>query len=537
MKGIVRTMARTLPNSRTPRIAFGWGVALLVPCVSLQVGCSTTLGGESPAGDGAGAQAGTSGPGSGGASGNATGGASGNATGGASGNATGGSATGGSATGGSAGTTPVCMPGVIDPGRSPMRRLNGFEYDNTVRDLMGATKKYSTTWPADNQAANSGFSNAADHLRVDRLVAEGFQKAAEEMAAAAVANLGALAPACNPTMMGAESCARSFIQAFGKQAFRRPLVDEEVTRYLGLFTTGSTGATYNDGVSLVIEAVLQSPNFLYRLEFGDPTATGNVVPLTSYELATRLSYFLWSTMPDDALFAAADANTLTTPAELGAQTERMLQNDHAKAMVRQFHREWLQVERAMMTKAVEFYPTYAIDLAAELVFEADRFMENVYWNNGSLLTLLTAPYSFMNGTLAQHYGIPGSAGTALVRVDLDPAQRSGILTLGGFFGRPRRGRSDVAVHGASSCASTCSADRESTTERHRDHASGGHTHDDDTPTLRGPCGGRVHRLSRVHRIPSVSCSRTSTLSAAGGTWTTGSRSTRVVKYRSHRVPT
>jgi hypothetical protein len=223
-------------------------------------------------------------------------------------------------------------------------------------------------------------------------------------------------------------------------------VDEEVTRYLALFTTGSTSATYNDGVSLVIEAMLQSPHFLYRLEFGDLTATGDVVPLTPHELASRLSYFLWSTMPDPALFATADANELSTADQVAAHAQRMLQDNQAKAMVRQFHREWLQLERAMMTKAAEYYPTYNIDLAAELVFEGDTFVEDVYWNSGSLTSLLTAPYTFMNAKLAQHYGVPGITGEQLVKVDVDPTRRSGILTLGAFLAGHASAKQTSPIH-------------------------------------------------------------------------------------------
>jgi hypothetical protein len=351
----------------------------------------------------------------------------------------------GSVTGTGGGGGGVVVPpvsacnGTISPGRSFIRRLNGGEYDATLRDLVLATKFYSSTFPPDEQGATGGFSNNAASLVVSELLAEGYQRAAEEQAAGALAGLDKLAPTCNRTSMGDAACAKSFIQAFGKKAFRRPLATDEVTRYQNVYTQGSTGATYNDGISLVIEAMLQSPHFLYRVEIGTtPAAGATVAPLNQYELASRLSYFVWRSMPDATLFTAADNNQLSSVDQIKAQVDRMMtapdDKNRARLMVTAFHREWLHSTKVLSApKAATLYPNFTGTLKEDLVREADAFIEDVFWNSGSLKTLLTASYSFMNANVAKHYGINSVTGTNFVKTNMDPTQRSGYLTLAGFL--------------------------------------------------------------------------------------------------------
>src|SRR5262249_20705287 len=138
-----------------------------------------------------------------------------------------------------------------------------------------------------------------------------------------------------------------FIQTFGKRAWRRPLAAAEVDALAGVFTAGRMGTDFATGIQLVIQALLQSPHFLYRVEFGVPTplAGTNVVLLTDYELASRLSYFLWNSMPDDALFAAADAGTLHTKDQIAAQARRMIDDSRAHDAVANFDQQWLQLNK------------------------------------------------------------------------------------------------------------------------------------------------------------------------------------------------
>jgi hypothetical protein len=182
--------------------------------------------------------------------------------------------------------------------------------------------------------------------------------------------------------------------------------------------------------------MLQSPNFLYRVEVGEPTPGATAVPLTPYELATRLSYFLWGSMPDAELFAAADADALSTVEQLTAQAQRLLEAPSAHSAVSEFHREWLAWDGVVESvKSVQDFPSWTPQLPEDLLTEALTFGDNVFWNDGRLATFLTAPYSFMNGAVARHYGLsvqPGDEST-FVKVALDTTERSGILTLGAFL--------------------------------------------------------------------------------------------------------
>lgn len=406
-----------------------FGAALLAG----QLGCTGLVGpGDKPS-EVSNPGGGNTGSGSGSGPGQGGGGLSPGGTGGSTGTGAGPVVVGG--TGGTAVPTQPACDGTIKPGKSYIRRLNGGEYDATVRDLVLATKTYSSGFPPDEQGATGGFSNNAASLVVGELLAEAYQRTAEELATAALASLDKLAPACNRTSMGDAACAKSFIEGFGKRAFRRPLAADEVTRYQTVYTAGAMGATFNDGISLVIEAMLQSPHFLYRVEIGEaPAANATYTPLTQYELATRLSYFLWRSTPDSMLLAAADAKQLATPEQMKTQIDRLLQDNRAHQMVLAFHREWLHLNRTLSaTKVADHYPMWKPEFQADLMREADAFVEDVFWKDGKLSTLLTAPYSFVNASLAPIYGAKGVTGTALVKTNLDPTQRAGILTTGAFL--------------------------------------------------------------------------------------------------------
>ncbi|HEY8927239.1 MAG TPA: DUF1592 domain-containing protein, partial [Polyangia bacterium] len=356
---------------------------------------------------------------------------------------------GGAGADGSGGSRPVsvtdvdslagaCVAGTINPGRSPLRRLTSYEYDNTVRDLVGLSASPSTgvsfsmAFPAEAYAV---FTNGADYQSVSDQLVAAYMEAAEEIAAAVASQPGMLAPSCDPDAMGAMTCATSFIGAFGKKAFRRPLTADEVASYQDLFVDGSADGTFEAGIAEVIAAMLQSPHFVYRVELSQPPSGSTVVAVKSYEMATRLAYLVWGSMPDAALFDAADANQLTTTAALRLQVQRMVDDPRAHDMVRRFHREWLGLDYIIgASKSPTLFPTWNSQLAADLLTESETFVDSVFFGEGSLATLLTAPYSYLNGNLATHYGLAMPAGaTTFVRVGLDPTQRAGILTQGAFL--------------------------------------------------------------------------------------------------------
>ncbi len=325
----------------------------------------------------------------------------------------------------------VCA--TLSPGATPLRRLTQSEYDNTVRDLLGDTTSPATAFPPDQRVGD--FSNTAVALTVSPLLAQSYESAAEALATTALSHLGTIV-ACDTTAMGEDTCAKQFIATFGQRAYRRPLTPDEQTAFFTLYTTNHTGADYNNGIQSVVEAFLQSAPFLYRPEFGTMAkAQGTVVPLTSYEMASRLSYFLWGSMPDDALFAAAAGDALQTGDQVSAQATRMIADPKAHPAVSQFFSEWVGVDEIdNAPKDPTTYADYTPDVRDAMKAETLAFADWVMWQSDAKLgTLLTAPVSFVNQSLAAIYGVTGITGTAMQEVQLDPTQRAGIVTQAGVM--------------------------------------------------------------------------------------------------------
>jgi hypothetical protein len=321
------------------------------------------------------------------------------------------------------------------PGPAPARRLTRWEYNNTVRDLLGDETRPADAFPADEEAL--GFSNNAAALTTSSTLVQSYLLAAEGVAERATADLTSLLPCAMPAG-GDEACARQFVSSFGRRAFRRPLDDGEVEAMVGLYRAGAAGGGAREGVRLVIEALLQSPPFLYRLEFDPaPGASAASVPLGPWALASRLSYFLWGSMPDDELFAAAEAGRLAGPDEVAAEARRMLADPRARAMVARFHEEWLDYDRVLAVgrgKSAQYFPEWSADYAPLMLEEARAFVGHVVFDDpaGDLTTLLTAPYTFVNARLGSFYGLEGApAGEAFGRVEA--GGRAGLLTLGALL--------------------------------------------------------------------------------------------------------
>jgi hypothetical protein len=338
----------------------------------------------------------------------------------------------GGASGSGASTTQaVCT--TLSPGASPLRRLTQAEYDNTVRDLLGDTTSPATAFPPDQRQGD--FSNTAVALTVSPLLAQSYQSAAEALATTAVGHLSTIVP-CDTAAMGEEACATQFIATFGKRALRRPLTQDEQSGFMALYEANRAGADYNNGIQSLIEAILQSAPFLYRPEFGTTSlAQGTVVPLTSYEMASRLSYFLWGSMPDDTLFAAADADALKTPAQVAAQATRLLADPKAHPAVTQFFAEWMGVDEiASAPKDPTVYASYTPQMVGAMQQETLAFADWAIWqSDAKLATLLTAPVSFVNQSLAPVYGLTGITGDTVQQVKLDPTQRAGLITEAGVM--------------------------------------------------------------------------------------------------------
>jgi hypothetical protein len=332
--------------------------------------------------------------------------------------------------------SPACVNAAPNPGRSPLRRLNLTEYGTTVHDLLGVKTDIVNTFPPDQLLATqgAGFTNNADALVVTALLANAYMTAAEQFATAAVATLTTLLP-CDQTKVGEDACAKQFITAFGRRAFRRPLTTDEQTRFFNLYTTGKTGGVFADGIELTLEAFLQSPNFLYRVEKGMPAAaTDAVAPVSPYELATRLSYFFWGTIPDAALLDAAQAGQLGTTDQIATQVTRLMGDPRAKAAVTNFHTEWLNLGSIpYLDKDKTLFPQWTPAIALDLFNEAETFLDKTFWTDGKSDTYFSASFSYVNKELATFYGLPAPTADGFQQAAFDPSQRRGILTLGGIL--------------------------------------------------------------------------------------------------------
>jgi hypothetical protein len=324
-----------------------------------------------------------------------------------------------------------CLDGPV-AGPSPIRRMTRFEYDRTVFDLLGDDTSPASGFGAEEDQL--GFNNNAAKLITSRELTEQYMLAAEDVSERATDPITKNLP-CDP-VDGEDECAAEFIETFGKRAFRRPLTEAERDMFLGLYDFGRTQEGFRRGIRFVIEAALQSPAFLYRVEFGVPSMDApGLLRLTSWEMASRLSFFLWGSMPDEELFAKAEAGELETPQQIEAEARRLVEHPNARAVVAEFHKQWLDYERvANITKDPELYPDWSSEIGTLMAEETTAFIDHVVFDNeGTIATLLTAPYSYMNAELAGFYGVSPGEGDGFARVELDPKQRAGLLTMGTFL--------------------------------------------------------------------------------------------------------
>jgi hypothetical protein len=206
---------------------------------------------------------------------------------------------------------------------------------------------------------------------------------------------------CKPSGSSDTACASQFIRSFGRKAFRRPLLDTELQRYLTLFRSQPEFMT---GAQVVIEAMLQSPNFLQRTEYG---AEQKWRP---YETASRLSYFVWNSMPDEALLKAAESGDLSTSAGIEKQMRRLLADPRSREATNDFLEQWLRFDRLLNSvKDRRSYPQYTPELALAMTEETRRLFSDLVWNNGNFMDFYSADYSFVSSSLANLYGVPAPA--------------------------------------------------------------------------------------------------------------------------------
>jgi len=337
---------------------------------------------------------------------------------------------------GTAGTevSPTCT-GVRDPGRVTVHRLNRSEYNNTVRDLLGDTTGPARDFPSDD--SGYGFDNIADVLSIGPLLFEKYQAAAEQLINTAwdrdIASRTNVLRICDPNADAA--CGRQILTRFARRAWRRPPASDEIDRYLTFISVSTQeGDAREVGVKLALQAMMTSPHFIYRIEV-DPDPQSLVAhALSDHELAARLSYFLWSSMPDGELAARADDSSLHNPTVLEQQVGRMLRDPKASALQENFAGQWLYARAVDNIRPdSRLFPTFDAALASAMRQETQMFFQSLLTENRSVQDLLDADYTFLNDRLADHYGMPRVGSSALRRVSTAGTRRGGVLSQGGVL--------------------------------------------------------------------------------------------------------
>ncbi len=329
-----------------------------------------------------------------------------------------------------------------------LRRLTHSQYNNTVRDLLGDYSRPADRFPPEDFVG--GFKNQTRTQGIPPVLEDAYSTAAERMAMNAfrAGDVNGLVP-CKPASPRDAKCRDQFVRAFGEKAFRRPLNDVEVRRYNELFAEqASRTGKFLEGTRVVVEAMLQSPKFLFHVtsgEAGSPPSReasafaeatadrrslggGWSADRRDYAIANRLSYLLWDTMPDRALLDAAAKGELRTAEGLERVARTMLQDKRARQATDEFFAQWLRFDR-MLTAAKDDgrYPSFTPELAAMMVQETRMLLGHLVWNDLNFMDALTADYGFLNADLARLYGLPEPAGEFEMVKFPESFPRAGIL--------------------------------------------------------------------------------------------------------------
>ena len=312
--------------------------------------------------------------------------------------------------------------------RELVRRLTHSQYNNTVRDLLGDFSQPASRFPEEDYV--DGFKNQLTAQGMPPLLVETYSTSAEKLALNAfrIGDVNGLIP-CKPASAADDKCRDAFIRQFGLKAFRRPLTDDEMRRYGVLFSTQARDTRkFLEGARVVVEAMLQSPNFLFHVEAG-PEGKAE-----AYDVASRLSYMLWNTMPDKALFDAAAKGELSSAEGRQKWARRMVQDPKAHQALDEFFDEWLRFDKVVnAVKEGREFADFTPELAAAMAEETRSLLQYLVWNDRNFMEALTADYSFLTSDLAALYGTPAPQGEFdMVKFPVS-AHRAGILGQGSFL--------------------------------------------------------------------------------------------------------
>lgn len=320
--------------------------------------------------------------------------------------------------------------GQVDAATSGLRRMTPDQYQNTLRDLVGD--------PGLQLALDLDESEVITQLAVDKLRGAAAQVVERR-------DQWTVQPfPCDTSGADDAKCVEDFIRSFGRRAFRHTLADEEVQRLQAVFAAAREKQSFDGALMVTLEVILQSPDVYYFLELGrdpGPGLASGVRPLTGWERATRLSYFLWNTLPDDELLDAAESGALDSTEGVSAQAARLARDDRARGTFKTFFSDWLELDGtkkhpSLVTagKDAELYPNDAPELREAMRIETEALVEKVVFEgDGRFETLLTTTEAYVNGPLAQLYGVDGPSGDAFEWVNLPASERAGLLTRAAFL--------------------------------------------------------------------------------------------------------
>lgn len=321
-----------------------------------------------------------------------------------------------------------------DPGHVVLHRLTRVEYNNTIRDLLGVDNKPADTFPED-AGGGGGFDNNADTLFVPPVMVEKMLTSLGDVLGLAKPERIFTHKAADDKPKSQRIAAKAILTDFAQQAFRRPVKDQEVERFAKVYDAAVKKAiNHEDAVKLALKTVLVSPNFLYRIEGQRPDA--KPYEIAQHEMAVRLSYFLWATMPDAELFKLADEGKLHDPAVIEAQVVRMLKDPKAKEIGRIFVPQWLKTEELRRGRKAPDggkYPQYNDRLRDAMCDEPEVFFNELVAKNRSILDLIDSDYLYVNEDLAKLYDISGVRGSEFREVKRDNDKRGGVLTMAGVL--------------------------------------------------------------------------------------------------------
>jgi hypothetical protein len=331
-----------------------------------------------------------------------------------------------------AGASSVCAAAALPPPR--VWRLTHAQLRNTLLDVFGYTGPAVDALPPD--ARLEGFANGADRLGVPPLLMDYYYKASDEVSTDVVRRSAELLP-CPLGGLGRGGCLRTFLTTVGLRLWRRPLAAAELAQLEQVYAAASGAGGADLGLKTVVEALLLSPNFLFRFELGDDRSPGAVTRLTDHELAAALSYTLWDAPPDAALLELAGAGKLRAPGVLRAQAARLLASPRrASLALTSFLAQWLRIDGLLsLGKDSTLYPMYTRQVAQDLLEETRLTIDGVVFQPGgdrSLRTLLTASFGYVSSKSAKLYGVT-KKGSDLARVELAPGERRGLLTQAAFL--------------------------------------------------------------------------------------------------------